>query len=96
MTQSERFGIIERMLLSRRSVTFAELQQRLEVSRATLHRDLRDLRDAEDEGTAEEGADHGGVGVGVATGFDGFYMALIRREPTTDLPVAATADDSDE
>ena len=31
MTQSERFGIIERMLLSRRSVTFAELQQRLEV-----------------------------------------------------------------
>ncbi len=45
MTQSERFGIIERMLLSRRSVTFAELQQRLEVSRATLHRDLRDLRE---------------------------------------------------
>ena len=30
------------------------------------------------------------------SGFDGFYMALIRREPTTDLPVAATADDSDE
>src|SRR5574343_1160561 len=45
MTQSERFGIIERMLLSRRGVTFAELQQRLEVSRATLHRDLRDLRE---------------------------------------------------
>lgn len=45
MTQSERFGIIERMLLSRHSVTFAELQQRLEVSRATLHRDLRDLRE---------------------------------------------------
>ncbi len=45
MTKSERFGIIERMLLSRRSVTFAELQQRLEVSRATLHRDLRDLRE---------------------------------------------------
>ncbi len=45
MTQSERFGIIERMLLSRRGVTFVELQQRLEVSRATLHRDLRDLRE---------------------------------------------------
>ena len=45
MTKSERFGIIERMLLSRRSVSFAELQQRLEVSRATLHRDLRDLRE---------------------------------------------------
>ncbi|UCV27407.1 helix-turn-helix transcriptional regulator [Ferribacterium limneticum] len=45
MTQSERFGIIERMLLSRRSVSFAELQQRLEVSRATLHRDLRDLKE---------------------------------------------------
>jgi predicted DNA-binding transcriptional regulator YafY len=45
MTKSERFGIIERMLLSRHRVTFAELQQRLEVSRATLHRDLRDLRE---------------------------------------------------
>jgi predicted DNA-binding transcriptional regulator YafY len=45
MTKSERFGIIERMLLSRRSVSFAELQQRLEVSRATLHRDLRDLKE---------------------------------------------------
>ncbi|MBK8889575.1 MAG: YafY family transcriptional regulator [Dechloromonas sp.] len=45
MTQSERFGIIERMLLSRRSVTFADLQQRLGVSRATLFRDLRDLKD---------------------------------------------------
>lgn len=45
MTKSERFGIIERMLLSRRSVSFAELQQRLEISRATLHRDLRDLRE---------------------------------------------------
>ena len=45
MTQSERFGIIERMLLSRRGVTFVELQQRLDVSRATLHRDLRDLRE---------------------------------------------------
>jgi len=45
MTKSERFGIIERMLLSRRSVSFAELQTRLEVSRATLHRDLRDLKE---------------------------------------------------
>ena len=45
MTKSERFGIIERMLLSRRSVSFSELQQRLEVSRATLHRDLRDLKE---------------------------------------------------
>ena len=45
MTKSERFGIIERMLLSRRSVTFADMQQRLEVSRATLHRDLRDLKE---------------------------------------------------
>lgn len=45
MTQSERFGIIERMLLTRSGVTFAHLQQRLEVSRATLHRDLRDLRE---------------------------------------------------
>ena len=45
MTRSERFGLIERMLLSRRSVSFAELQQRLEVSRATLHRDLRDLKE---------------------------------------------------
>jgi len=45
MSKSERFGIIERMLLSRRCVSFSELQQRLEVSRATLHRDIRDLRE---------------------------------------------------
>lgn len=45
MSKSERFGIIERMLLSRRDVSFVDLQQRLEVSRATLHRDLRDLRE---------------------------------------------------
>ncbi len=45
MTKSERFGIIERMLLSRHAVSFAEMQQRLEVSRATLHRDLRDLKE---------------------------------------------------
>lgn len=34
-----------RMLLSWRSVTFADMKQRLEISRATLHRDLRDLRE---------------------------------------------------
>ncbi len=45
MTKSERFGIIERMLLSRRTTRFADLQERLGVSRATLHRDLQDLRD---------------------------------------------------
>lgn len=45
MTRSERFGIIERMLASRRRVTFIDMQQRLEVSRATLHRDLRDLKE---------------------------------------------------
>lgn len=45
MTKSERFGIIERMLLSLRAVSFADMQQRLEVSRATLHRDLRDLKE---------------------------------------------------
>jgi predicted DNA-binding transcriptional regulator YafY len=45
MTKSERFGIIERMLLSRRSVSFSELRERLEISRATLHRDLRDLKE---------------------------------------------------
>jgi predicted DNA-binding transcriptional regulator YafY len=45
MTKSERFSVIERMLLSRRKVSFSEMQQRLEVSRATLHRDLRDLKE---------------------------------------------------
>lgn len=45
MSKSERFGIIERMLLLRRGVSFAELQQRLGVSRATVHRDLQELRD---------------------------------------------------
>jgi predicted DNA-binding transcriptional regulator YafY len=45
MTKSERFGIIERMLLSRFAVSFADMRQRLEVSRATLHRDLRDLKE---------------------------------------------------
>ena len=45
MTKSERFSVIERMLLSRHAVSFAEMQQRLEISRATLHRDLRDLKE---------------------------------------------------
>jgi predicted DNA-binding transcriptional regulator YafY len=45
MTKSERFGIIERMLLSRRRVSFADLQNRLEVSRATVRRDIKDLRE---------------------------------------------------
>jgi len=45
MTKSERFGIIERMLLSRRHVRFVDLQERLGVSRATVHRDLQDLRE---------------------------------------------------
>ena len=45
MTQSERFGIIERLLLARRSIGFAELRDRLGVSRATLFRDLTALRD---------------------------------------------------
>ena len=45
MTQSERFGIIERLLMARRSVGFAEMQERLGVSRATLFRDLAALRD---------------------------------------------------
>ena len=33
------------MLLARRGASFTELQQRLEVSRATLHRDLRALKE---------------------------------------------------
>ena len=45
MTKSERFGIIERILLTRRGIRFVDLQDRLGVSRATLHRDIRDLRD---------------------------------------------------
>lgn len=45
MTQSERFAIIERLLQARRGVSFDDLRQRLGVSRATLFRDLRDLRD---------------------------------------------------
>jgi len=45
MTQSERFFIIERALRARRGMSFDDLRQRLGVSRATLFRDLRDLRD---------------------------------------------------
>lgn len=45
MSQSERFAIIERLLTGQRSVSFAQIQQRLEVSRATLYRDLRDLKE---------------------------------------------------
>ena len=45
MTQSERFGIIERLLLARRSIGFADLQDHLGISRATLYRDLTALRD---------------------------------------------------
>lgn len=45
MSKSERFGSIERMLLARRGMRFDDLQARLGVSRATLHRDLRDLKE---------------------------------------------------
>lgn len=46
MKRIERISIIERMLRSRRSVSFEELMQRLEVSRATLYRDLDVLQDS--------------------------------------------------
>ena len=45
MTQSERFGTIERLLQARRNVGFVEMQERLGVSRATMYRDLTALRD---------------------------------------------------
>lgn len=45
MAQAERFSIIQRLLNTQRSVSFTTLQQRLGMSRATLYRDLRDLRD---------------------------------------------------
>lgn len=45
MSKSERFGIIERMLLSRRNVRFVDLQDSLGVSRATLCRDIKELRE---------------------------------------------------
>ncbi|HWU83727.1 MAG TPA: YafY family protein [Rhodocyclaceae bacterium] len=45
MNQTERFYKIEQMLHDRRVASFAELQEELEVSRATLKRDLQFLRD---------------------------------------------------
>lgn len=45
MDRSERFAIIERLLRARRTVSFEELRERLEVSRPTLYRDLAYLRD---------------------------------------------------
>ena len=45
MNQTERFYKIEQMLHDRNSVTFRQLLESLEVSRATLKRDLQYLRD---------------------------------------------------
>jgi predicted DNA-binding transcriptional regulator YafY len=45
MSQTERFHKIDQMLIGRRSVTFEELRDRLQVSRATLNRDLAHMRD---------------------------------------------------
>lgn len=45
MNQTERLYKIEQMLHDRRVASFAELQEELEVSRATLKRDLQFLRD---------------------------------------------------
>ncbi len=45
MNQTERFYKIEQMLHDRNAVTFRQLLERLEVSRATLKRDLQYLRD---------------------------------------------------
>ena len=42
---TERISVIVRMLRSRRTVSVQELMQRLEVSRATVYRDLEVLRD---------------------------------------------------
>ena len=44
MDRTERFYKIERMLREQRVVTFATMMERLEVSRATLKRDLEYLR----------------------------------------------------
>jgi predicted DNA-binding transcriptional regulator YafY len=41
----ERFYKIDRLLKERRSISFAELQEALGVSRATLKRDLVDMKD---------------------------------------------------
>jgi predicted DNA-binding transcriptional regulator YafY len=45
MARTERFSKIERLLRERRSVSFTDLQEELEVSRATLFRDMAFLRD---------------------------------------------------
>lgn len=45
MDRTERFYKIESLLRSRRVVSFAQMQQLLEVSRATLRRDLRYMRE---------------------------------------------------
>ena len=45
MARTERFSKIERLLRERRSISFTELQEQLEVSRATLFRDMAFLRD---------------------------------------------------
>lgn len=45
MNQTERFYKIEQLLHDRRVASFSELQEELEVSRATLKRDLQFLRD---------------------------------------------------
>ena len=45
VNKTERLYTIERMVRARRCVSFEALQMELEVSRATLHRDLQFLRD---------------------------------------------------
>lgn len=72
MTKSERFGVIERLLLARGHVRFRDLQERLGVSRATLHRDLRDLRDR--------------MNVPIVCDRDTGYYRIDRRVPRYELP----------
>lgn len=45
MSMYERIHMIDQVLAGRKSVPFVELQQRLEISRATLKRDLAFMRD---------------------------------------------------
>lgn len=45
MDRTERFHIIDNLLANRKTVSFQELLERLEISRATLKRDLQYLRD---------------------------------------------------
>jgi predicted DNA-binding transcriptional regulator YafY len=45
MSKTERLYKIERLVGQRRAISFDDLQRELEVSRATLHRDLQFLRD---------------------------------------------------